>query len=92
MAVEPKFGKLLRKVGDSNEAKESHFKDIVARIDTNEEVGSQRGDPVFNLKVEPAEILPFQKHQGGQLLVNFLRESLDGQLRHISLDETQEGV
>ena len=59
-------------MGNSNEAEEADFVNVVAGVDSDKEVGSQCSNTVFNLNVEPAEVHLSEQDQTAELLVDVL--------------------
>jgi hypothetical protein len=53
----------LRQVSNADEAHETHPIDGGARVDTCEDVGTQHGNSLFDLDVEPDQIHLVQENQ-----------------------------
>ena len=79
-------------MSDTNQTEETDFVDVWACVDADEDVSAEGGNAVDDLKIEPAEIGRFEEDQGGELLVNVLRESFDRETGHVCLYETEESI
>ena len=64
-------------MSDPYEAENSYLKYPISSVLPDEEVCSQGCNSLFDLDVEPAEVLPVQEHKRDQLLVDLLWESLN---------------
>ena len=64
-------------MGNADQAEDADFEDFVPTILTDEEVGSECCDALFDLDVEPAEILSVEEHQWDQLSIDVFGEAFD---------------
>ena len=75
---------------DAYEAKDANLEYPITCVFSYKEVRPKSGDSLFNLDVKPAKILPVEKHQWYELLVDFLRESFYWKSSDVSFHEAKE--
>ena len=64
-------------MGNADQAEDADFEDFVSAILTDEEVGTEGSDALFDLDVEPAEILSVEEHKWDQLSIDVFGEPFD---------------
>ena len=77
-------------MSDSYEAKYPNLKYPVSSVLSHKEVCPESCDSLFDLDVEPAEVLPVQEHKRDQLLVDLLWESLNWKPGDVCFHEAEE--
>lgn len=75
-------------MSDTDQTEETDFVNVWTGVDADEDVGAEGRDTVDDLEVEPAEVGRFEQDQGGELLVDALRKSLNREAGHVCLNET----
>ena len=79
-------------MSDPYEAENPYLKYPVSSVLPHKEVCPQGCNSLLDLDVEPTEVLPIQKHERDQLLVDFLWESLNWKSSDVCFHEAKELV
>ena len=79
-------------MSDPYEAEHPYLEYPVSSVLPHEEVCPEGCNSLFDLDVEPAEVLPVQEHKRDQLLVDLLWESLNWKPGDVCFHEAEELV